>query len=102
MLNSKNAILILTIICILATGIGFYLLGGIDQEQLQLWLEKAGIWAPIVYILLYTIGTLLILPSTPLNLTGGVIFGSVLGTLWTSIAAIVAAVVAFFIHSYCG
>ena len=69
--------------------------GGIDRQQLQIWLEKMGIFAPIVYVLLYTVGTLLILPSTPLNLTGGAIFGIWWGTLWTTVAAIVAAIVAF-------
>ncbi|RMF21932.1 MAG: TVP38/TMEM64 family protein, partial [Cyanobacteria bacterium J083] len=46
-------------------------------------------------ILLYVLGTLLILPSTPLNLTGGAIFGAWWGTLWTTVAAIIAAIVAF-------
>lgn len=91
----KNGVLILTIICIVATALGIYLLGGIDQEQLQRWLKQAGIWAPITYIVLYTVGTILILPSTPLNLSGGAIFGPWLGTLWTSIAAVIAAIVAF-------
>ncbi len=91
----KNSILLLTIICILATGLGMFILGGIDRQQLQFWLEKMGILAPIIYIILYTIGTLLILPSTPLNLTGGAIFGIWWGTLWTTVAALVAAIVAF-------
>ncbi|MBE9124685.1 MULTISPECIES: TVP38/TMEM64 family protein [unclassified Coleofasciculus] len=95
MFNFKNGIFLLTIICIIATGIGVYLLGGIDQEQLQVWLKQAGIWAPIIYIVLYTVGTILILPSTPLNLSGGAIFGAGWGTLWTSIAAVIAAIVAF-------
>ncbi len=91
----KSSVFLLTIICIVATGLSIYFLGGIDQEQLQVWLEQVGIWAPIIYILLYILGTLLILPSTPLNLTGGAIFGMWWGTLWTTVAAIVAAVVAF-------
>lgn len=95
MLNLKSGIIWLTIICIVATGVGIYLLGGIDQVQLQTWLKQAGIWAPIIYILLYTLGTILILPSTPLNMSGGAIFGPWLGTLWTSLAAVIAAVVAF-------
>ena len=94
-MNFKNSIFLLTIICIVATGIGVFILGGIDREQLQSWLEQMGIWAPIIYILLYTIGTLLILPSTPLNLTGGAIFNIWWGTLWTTVAAIIAAIVAF-------
>lgn len=72
-----------------------FLLGGIDSAQLQVWLNQAGIWAPIIYIGLYTVATVLVLPSTALNLTGGAIFGPWLGTLWTSIAAVIAAVVAF-------
>lgn len=91
----KSSVLILTIVCIIATGIGVFLIGGIDRGQLEIWLEEMGILAPIIYILLYTIGTLLILPSTPLNLTGGAIFGVGWGTLWTTIAAIIAAIVAF-------
>ncbi|MGF1539637.1 MAG: TVP38/TMEM64 family protein [Pleurocapsa sp.] len=91
----KSSILLLTIICIVATGLGIFLLGGIDREQLQIWLKNMGILAPIIYILLYTIGTLLILPSTPLNLTGGAIFGIWWGTIWTTVAALIAAIVAF-------
>jgi uncharacterized membrane protein YdjX (TVP38/TMEM64 family) len=78
-----------------ATGIGCFIIGGIDQKQLQTWLQQMGVWAPIIYIVLYTIATLLILPSTPLNLTGGAFFGSWWGTVWTTLAAVIAAVVAF-------
>ena len=92
----KQSILIITIICIIATALGIYLLGGIEQQQLQTLLQKLGIWAPIIYILLYTIGTILILPSTPLNLSGGAIFGVWWGTLWTTVAAVAAAMVAFY------
>jgi uncharacterized membrane protein YdjX (TVP38/TMEM64 family) len=93
--NVKNSIFLLTVVCIIATGIGVFLVGGIDQEQLKIWLQEMGIWAPIIYIFLYTVGTLLILPSTPLNLTGGAFFGAWWGTLWTTLAAVIAAVVAF-------
>ena len=93
--KAKTGILLLTVICIVATGIGIYLLGGINPEQLQAWLKRMGIWAPIIYIGLYTLGTILILPSTPLNLSGGALFGVWWGTLWTSLAALIAAVVAF-------
>lgn len=94
-LNFKSSLILITIICIVATGLGIYFLGGIKPEQVQFWLKKLGIWAPIAYVFLYTIGTILILPSTPLNLSGGALFGIWWGTLWTTIAAIVAAVVTF-------
>ncbi|BAZ43363.1 SNARE associated Golgi protein [Chondrocystis sp. NIES-4102] len=91
----KKNLFILTIICIIATGIGVLIVGGIDHNLLQTRLETMGVFAPVIYIIIYAIATLLILPSTPLNLMGGAIFGLVWGTLWTSIAAVVAAVVAF-------
>lgn len=94
-MKARTGAILLTVICIIATGIGIYLLGGIDQAQLQAWLRRMGIWGPILYIILYTIGTILVLPSTPLNLSGGALFGVWWGTLWTSLAALVAAVVAF-------
>lgn len=95
MLKLKSQLFVFTVICIVITGIGTLILGGIEEEQLQLWLKTMGIYAPIIYIFIYTLGTLLILPSTPLNITGGAFFGIWWGTLWTTIAAIFAAVVSF-------
>lgn len=95
MLNSKSFVFLLTFAGFFLTGLVMHLLGGIKPEQLQEWLKQAGILAPVVYIALYIIATVLILPSTALNLTGGAIFGLWLGTVWTSIAAITAAVISF-------
>jgi uncharacterized membrane protein YdjX (TVP38/TMEM64 family) len=94
-LRTKTTIIAIGLFCIIATIFGVVLLGGINQKDLQLWLQQMGVWAPIIYILIYSIATIFILPSTPLNLTGGAIFGSVWGTIWTSIAAILAAVLSF-------
>jgi uncharacterized membrane protein YdjX (TVP38/TMEM64 family) len=94
-LHTKTTIIAIGLFWIIATVIGMMLLGGINQKDLQLWLEQMGIWAPVLYILVYLIATICILPSTPLNLTGGAIFGSGWGTAWTSIAAILAAVLSF-------
>lgn len=95
MQKSRRLIFLLTGICLVATAFGIHIVGGIEPEQVQTWLQRAGIWAPIIYILLYVIATILVLPSTPLNLSGGAIFGPWMGTLWTSVAAVIAAIVAF-------
>lgn len=92
----KNSVAIITIFCIITTGIGIFLLGGIKPETIQDFLNSLGIWAPIIYVLLYTIGTILLLPSTPLNLSGGALFDLWWGTFWTAIAAIIAAVASFY------
>ncbi|NJR47567.1 MAG: TVP38/TMEM64 family protein [Hyellaceae cyanobacterium CSU_1_1] len=90
----KKSLILLTIVGIIATGIGVLAIDNVDR-QLQIWLETMGVFAPVIYIVLYTVGTLLILPSTPLNLTGGAIFGIWWGTLWTTLAALVAAIATF-------
>ena len=95
MWNFKTTIVLLTVVCIIATGLAIYWLGGIEPARIQAWLKSAGVWAPVIYIVLYVVATVLVLPSTALNLTGGAIFGFWLGTAWTSIAAIVAAIVSF-------
>jgi uncharacterized membrane protein YdjX (TVP38/TMEM64 family) len=91
----KLSIALIAVICILATGLTLYGLGGLDPALLQGWLNAAGIWAPLLYVILYVIATLLVLPSTALNLTGGAVFGPVWGIFWTSVAAILAAIAAF-------
>jgi uncharacterized membrane protein YdjX (TVP38/TMEM64 family) len=96
MLNWKTGFAVLMAVCLIATGIVGYFLGGIDPNLIQFWLKTAGIWAPVIYILIYVVATILILPSTALNLTGGAIFGPWMGTFWTSIGAIIAAIAAFF------
>lgn len=91
----KHSIVFFTVFCIIATGIGIAMIVEIDRQQLYSWLETKGIYAPIIYLVFYTIATLLILPSTPLNLMGGAIFGIWWGSLWTTLAALIAAIMAF-------
>ncbi|MBW4696112.1 MAG: TVP38/TMEM64 family protein [Lyngbya sp. HA4199-MV5] len=91
----KTHVFLVAIGCILATAIAAYRLGGLDSSQIQAWLRSTGAWAPLFYILLYTIATVLVMPSTPLNLLGGALFGPWFGTLWTSAGAMLAAIVTF-------
>jgi uncharacterized membrane protein YdjX (TVP38/TMEM64 family) len=95
MLNFKTSFAIFVTVCLVATGLAGYLLGGIDPALMRLWLKAAGVWAPVTYITVYVVATILILPSTALNLMGGAIFGPWLGTFWTSIGAIIAAIASF-------
>jgi len=88
----KTSIFLITIVAIALAAI---LLGRVDLTQLQGWLQSTGGWAPVLYMLLYTIATVLVLPSTPLNLLGGALFGPWLGTLWASAGAMLAAIVTF-------
>lgn len=93
--QTRRKLLLLLAVCLVVTGFAFYAIGRVDIRQIQVWLQQAGIWAPIGFVVIYVIATLLIMPSTALNLLGGALFGPWLGTLWTSVGAVIAAVLAF-------
>ncbi|PSB23667.1 TVP38/TMEM64 family protein [Stenomitos frigidus ULC18] len=91
----KTSLFLITVVCAVVTALVVSRLGAIEPAQLQEWLRSTGVWAPVLYMLLYTIATVLVMPSTPLNLLGGALFGPWLGTLWTSAGAMMAAIVTF-------
>jgi uncharacterized membrane protein YdjX (TVP38/TMEM64 family) len=88
--------ILLAIACLALTWLGVRLLGAYKPEQLQALIRQTGAWGPLCYVLLYCVGTLMLLPSTPLNLSGGVLFGPWLGIVWTSVGAVAAAAIAFY------
>jgi uncharacterized membrane protein YdjX (TVP38/TMEM64 family) len=94
---SKSQLLwiLLAVVCLLLTWLSVHALGGYKPEQLQALIGRAGVWGPLGYIALYAVGTLALLPSTPLNISGGMLFGPWWGILWTSVGAVVAAAIAF-------
>jgi uncharacterized membrane protein YdjX (TVP38/TMEM64 family) len=93
--KSKLLWILLAVVCLLLTWISVHALGGYKPEQLQALIHRAGVWGPLSYIALYAVGTLALLPSTPLNISGGLLFGPWWGIVWTSVGAVVAAAIAF-------
>lgn len=71
-----------------------------DAEALKLWVEQAGIAAPLLFMLIYAVGTVLFLPGSVLTLTGGALFGPLMGTLYNLTGATLGAGVAFIIARY--
>jgi uncharacterized membrane protein YdjX (TVP38/TMEM64 family) len=69
----------------------------LSAEALGRLLESAGLWAPLIFILLYAIGVCLFLPGTLLTGLGAAIFGAYWGFLVVWIGAMAGASAAFFI-----
>ena len=69
----------------------------LTPEALSRFLEMAGIWAPIVFILVYTVGICLFLPGTLLTGLGAAIFGAYWGFVYVWIGAMLGAGAAFWI-----
>src|SRR5665647_1807424 len=53
---------------------------GISAEALEAWIASLGIWAPIGFVLLYTVATVAMIPGSIFDLIGGALFGPYLGS----------------------
>ncbi|MBA3029730.1 MAG: TVP38/TMEM64 family protein [Desulfobacteraceae bacterium] len=69
----------------------------LTAEALGRFLDHAGLWAPVVYILVYAIGVCLFVPGTLLTGLGAAIFGPYWGFLYVWIGAMLGASGAFMI-----
>jgi uncharacterized membrane protein YdjX (TVP38/TMEM64 family) len=101
-MNSRNLIFRSVLVPALAAAIIWL---GLHRELLQpatveRELQRFGGWAPILFLLLYTLATVLFVPGSVLTLAGGALFGPIWGTLWNLIGATLGAMLAFVIARY--
>ena len=71
--------------------------GFLTPESLRRFLEAAGIWAPLLYMLVYAVGVCLFVPGTLLTALGAAIFGAYYGFLYVWVGAMIGASAAFWI-----
>lgn len=69
-------------------------------ENLQQVKQQAGIFAPLGYIVIYFVATLLAVPGTILTLSAGALFGAFWGGLWSIIGATLGATGAFLVARF--
>lgn len=82
----------------LAIGIAIWLSRSvfqIDANSIRNWILSFGIWAPIIYVIIYTVRPLIFFPASVLSIAGGLAFGAGLGTLYTIIGATLGALLSF-------
>ena len=68
-----------------------------SADAVTLWLEQLGFWAPLVYVLLYAVSPVFLLPASPLSLLGGAVFGPLVGSVLTLVGATAGASLAFLV-----
>jgi len=100
-MNNKRLIRLLLILGLVA-GITLAIVyrDRFDTAVLEAWVNDAGVLAPVVFILIYALATVLFLPGSIITLTGGALFGPVLGTFYNLTGATLGAVLAFLISRY--
>lgn len=64
------------------------------------WVNRLGMWGPIVFALVYILAAVLFVPGSALTLAAGAVFGLLWGTVIVSIASTIAAAAAFVIGRY--
>jgi uncharacterized membrane protein YdjX (TVP38/TMEM64 family) len=75
----------------------FELLEMENVERLDAWFEGLGIWGPLIFILVWVAACVFFLPGLPVTIAGALVFGPVLGTLYSSVGSTLGATVAFLI-----
>ena len=71
-----------------------------DVDVLGDWLAGAGVMATLLFIGIYAISTVLLLPGSVLTIAGGVLFGPIWGTFYNLTGATIGATMAFLIARY--
>lgn len=74
----------------------------VNAEDLRNWILSFGLWAPLVYIIAYTIRPLIFFPASVLSIAGGLAFGAWMGTLYTIIGATLGAALSFIVAKTVG
>lgn len=72
----------------------------LDIQALERWMHEAGATAPLPFMAVYALGTVLFLPGSVLTLAGGAIFGPIWGTLYNLTGATLGATLAFLAARY--
>jgi SNARE associated Golgi protein len=72
----------------------------LQTEALEQELARFGACAPILFVVLYALATVLFVPGSVLTLAGGALFGPIWGTLWNLTGATLGSTLAFLIARY--
>jgi uncharacterized membrane protein YdjX (TVP38/TMEM64 family) len=69
----------------------------ISPQQIRDWILSFGIFAPVLFMIIYTIRPLILFPASILSLGGGLAFGAFWGTVFTVIGATTGAALSFWV-----
>jgi uncharacterized membrane protein YdjX (TVP38/TMEM64 family) len=65
--------------------------------EVDSYIEKIGVWGPVLFIVIFIVGTTLLFPEAILALAAGAIFGVWWGLLWMTIGGVLASFIMFFV-----
>ncbi|MDP3269048.1 MAG: TVP38/TMEM64 family protein [Legionella sp.] len=89
----KTIFLLLT----LAAFVTFALMFQKHSVEIIAWIKELGWMAPVLFVIMYSLATIMLLPTMVLTLAGGALFGPIMGTIINLIGATCGAALAFLI-----
>lgn len=92
--------LALTLLLIAVVTMAYLHRDQISLATLDAWLGSLGLWAPIVYVILFAVGTVAFVPGLIFALAGGALFGPLWGSIWNLAGATLGATLAFLVARY--
>jgi uncharacterized membrane protein YdjX (TVP38/TMEM64 family)/rhodanese-related sulfurtransferase len=101
-MNTRAVLPRLMLVLVLAGAIAWAFLNRdrLDPGSLQMQIQSLGFWAPLGFIALFALATVLFLPGAMFGLAGGALFGPLWGTAWNLIGATLGATLAFLAARY--
>jgi uncharacterized membrane protein YdjX (TVP38/TMEM64 family) len=93
---------ILIILTIIISAIYFDISSYISQDILNNWISQFGVYGPLVFIGIYTLAIIFIIPVTLLAIIGGVLFGIIFGTIYVIIGSLLGAIICYYISKIFG
>ena len=104
--NSIKIVLFSIWLTIISIGVYYYLSMGIPLGEItgvfRAFIGKYGGWGPILYIVVYSMRSLIFFPGSLLAATSGLIFGPLYGILYTLIGENISANISFLVGHYFG
>lgn len=74
----------------------------VTPEEIRNWILSFGVWAPVLFIVLYALRPVIFFPASVMSLAGGLAFGALWGTVIIVIGATLSAALAFLIGGKLG
>ncbi|MGR3342852.1 MAG: VTT domain-containing protein [Paracoccaceae bacterium] len=91
---------LISLALLIAIGLAVFAGRDLNPADLEALIAALGIWAPLVFVLIFAVATVLFLPGSLFGLIGGVLFGPVWGTVWNLAGATLGCALAFLAARY--
>ena len=94
--SSKKILIFIILIAIAIFSVKyFHIENYFTKEKIEQIISKSGIWAPVIFILIYSITPILFLPGIPFAIIAGAFFGPFWGVVYADIGATIGASLSF-------